>query len=351
MMTRFSTLATVTLTLLVGTPGFTCTTRCLLEKGRVIVAYNYDAWTSEGLVLVNKRGMSKQGRIKEAARWTARYGSITFNQFGRDEPSSGVNEKGLMVSVMWLDGTRYPPVDQRPPIGPARWIQYNLDSHASVAEVVEKAEVLRLSAPIPVHYFFADVSGDTAVIEFLEGKLVVYRGENLPVKALTNSTYAQSLAAFEAAKRREKKPMSESSLDRFVRGATLIAGEGDRIARSFATLAAVALTTGETRTRWSIVYDLRASELYFRTDTNEAIRRLSMTSFDFSCRTPMKMFDVATPGLGDVSTRFVDYSPVANRTVVEKTYAKTPFFRGMSGTDRTAFADHADGTSACAVKD
>src|SRR5574342_1382451 len=84
--------------LLIATPGYTCTTLCLLEKGRALVAYNYDAWASEGLVLVNKRGMSKRGRVKQAASWTARYGSVTFNQFGRDEPSSGVNEKGLMVS-------------------------------------------------------------------------------------------------------------------------------------------------------------------------------------------------------------------------------------------------------------
>jgi choloylglycine hydrolase len=352
MITRFSiVLATITFAVLLAIPGFTCTTLCLVEKGRVLVAYNYDAWASEGLVLVNKRGMSKQGRNKEAAGWTAKYGSITFNQFGRDEPSSGVNEKGLMVSAMWLDGTRYPPADHRPAIGPARWIQYNLDNYSSVADAVEKAEVVRLSTPIPVHYFFADVSGDMAVIEFVEGKLVVYRGETLPVKALTNSKYAESLAAFEAAKKRDRNPTSESSLDRFVRGATLIIGEGDPITRSFATLAAVALTTGETRTRWSLVYDLGASEVYFKNDTNGAIRRLSLTSFDFSCRTPMKMIDVAKTGSGDVSTSFVDYSPAANRTVTEAAYARTPFFRGVLETERTALADHADRTSACALTD
>lgn len=347
----FIAVAIVTTVVFTATPGITCTTLCLLGKGRMLVAYNYDAWASEGLVLVNKRGLSKQGRIKQAASWTARYGSLTFNQFGRDEPISGVNEKGLLASAMWLDGTRYPPADDRPPIGPARWIQYNLDNYSSVAEVVEKVEVVRLSTPVPVHYFFADVSGDMAVIEFLAGKLVVHRGENLPVKALTNSKYAESLAAFEAAKKSGEIPISESSLDRFVRGATLISGEGDPIARSFATLAAVALTTGETRTRWSIVYDLGASEVYFRTDTNQAIRRLSVTSFDFSCGTPMKMFDVTKSGSGDVSSSLVDYSTATNRTVAQAAYAKTPFFRGVSETERTALADHADKTSACAITD
>lgn len=86
MTTRFvATIAAAIFAVLIATPGFTCTTLCLLEKGRALVAYNYDAWASEGLVLVNKRGTSKKTRVKQGASWTARYGSVTFNQFGRDD--------------------------------------------------------------------------------------------------------------------------------------------------------------------------------------------------------------------------------------------------------------------------
>ena len=99
------------------------------------------------------------------------------------------------------------------------------------------------------------------------------------------------------------------------------------------------------------MYDLGASEVYFRTDINEAIRRFKVTSFDFSCRTAMKMFDVTAPGSGDIATAFVDYSRAANRALVEASYTKTPFLRGTSDTERTAFADHADATSSCAVTD
>jgi choloylglycine hydrolase len=348
-----ATIAAVIFAVLIATPGFTCTTLCLIEKGRALVAYNYDAWASEGLVLVNKRGMNKKGRVKQAASWAARYGSVTFNQFGRDEPISGMNEKGLMVSQMWGDGTRYPPTDHRPIIGPLRWIQYHLDNHASVAEVVENAETVRLTSQFPIHYLFADASGDVAVIEFLDGKLVVYRGDTLPVRALANSTYADSMEAFEAAKRTGEIPTSQSSLDRFVRGARLLFGDGDPIARGFASLAAVASPGPASprvgTTRWSIVYDLGASEVYFRTDMNEAIRRFKVTSFDFSCRTPMKMLDVTAPGSGAVAAAFVDYSPAANRALVEASYTKTPFLNGTPNMERAAFAAHADATSSCAV--
>jgi choloylglycine hydrolase len=30
--------------------------------------------------------------------WTSRYGSITFNQYGREFPSGGINEKGSWSS-------------------------------------------------------------------------------------------------------------------------------------------------------------------------------------------------------------------------------------------------------------
>ena len=89
-----------------ATPGLTCTTVCLRDGARSLVAYNYDFYPSGGLVLINKRGMSKRTRFDaEGARWVARYGSVTFTQFGRDNPATGVNEKGLMASLMWLDET------------------------------------------------------------------------------------------------------------------------------------------------------------------------------------------------------------------------------------------------------
>jgi penicillin V acylase-like amidase (Ntn superfamily) len=269
-----ATIAAAILAVLMATPGFTCTTVCLLEQGRALVAYNYDFHPSEGLVLVNKRGTRKQSRVEpQGASWTARHGSITFNQFGRDNPTTGVNEQGLMVSLMWLDATAYPPPDHRPAVGILEWIQYHLDQHASVAEVVANAEAVRPTSRIPIHYLFADASGDAATIEFLDGTLVVHRGETLPVRALANSTYADSVAAFEAAKRTGEMPTSGSSLDRFVRGAMLASGDGDPMARSFAVLAAVARPGF---TRWSIVYDLEAGDVYFKTDINEAIRRITV---------------------------------------------------------------------------
>jgi choloylglycine hydrolase len=344
------TLTGLCLAALVATPALSCTTVCLLEKDKAVVAYNYDFYPSEGLVLVNKRGTRKVSLIRtQGAAWEATYGSVTFNQFGRDNPMTGINEKGLMVSQMWLDETMYPPADTRPVVGILEWIQYNLDRHGSVAEVLANAEAVRPMSRATIHYLVADATGDVAALEFLDGTLVVHRGAAMPVRALTNSTYADSVAAFERAKGKGEVPTTVSSLDRFVRAAMLAnGGTTDPITRAFDVLAAVAQPYF---TRWSIVYDLSAGEVHFRTEGNRAIRRVALAGFDFSCGTPVKMLDVSAGGADEVGAAFVDYSTAANRALMESSFTKTPFLQSVPAAARDAAAAHPAATSSCATPD
>ena len=60
MTTRFvASIAAAILAVLIATSGFACTTVCLREQGRALVAYDYDFHPAEGLVLLNKHGTSK----------------------------------------------------------------------------------------------------------------------------------------------------------------------------------------------------------------------------------------------------------------------------------------------------
>jgi penicillin V acylase-like amidase (Ntn superfamily) len=326
-----------------------CTTVCVGDETRPVVAYNYDFDPQEGLVLINKRGTIRKSRVDPGGlTWTARYGSVTFNQFGRDNPTTGMNEKGLMVSLMWLDGTEYPPADDRPALTILEWIQHHLDTCASVAEVVAHAASVRPTGTTPIHYLFADATGDAAVVEFLGGRLTIHRGATLPVRALANSLYDESVRAFEAAKAGATVPSSRGSLDRFVRGAMLASAPGDPIARGFAVLASVA---NPGRTRWSIVYDLGARVVSFRTDTNASVRRVALDRFDFSCRTPVATLDVTAPGAGDVTTGFREYTRAANRALIDASFSKTPFLAARPESERAAVAAHPDATSSCAALD
>jgi penicillin V acylase-like amidase (Ntn superfamily) len=95
-------------------------------------------------------------------------------------------EDGLVVENMWLDETSYAAPDSRPAISLLQWIQYQLDSCRTVAEVIATDQKLRVESPpastrslARVHYLVCDADGDCAAIEFLDGKMAVHRGETL----------------------------------------------------------------------------------------------------------------------------------------------------------------------------
>src|SRR6185436_5023481 len=288
--------------LLIATAGDACTTFCT----RGLFGRNYDFEIGDGIVVVNKRGMSKESNTGAPAKWTSRFGSVTFNQFGRDNPTGGMNEKGLVVELMWLNETRYPAADARPELGTLEWIQYQLDTAATVAEVIASASKVRITERgAPLHYLVADPSGDVAAIEFLDGKLVVHRGRTLPVAALANNPYASSLTA-----------MRGGAADRFARvghgldGVTTVAG-------AFAVLDRVAQPT----TRWSIVYDLRNRAVSWRTAVNREPRSLRFAALDFTCATPVQVADI------DTAPRFRDYTRAQNLALVQRSIRRTSFLR------------------------
>src|SRR5438309_5840940 len=69
---------------------FACTTFCLVGKGEVLFGRNYDWTIGDALLLVNKRGVAKTATIIDSdngAKWVSKYGSVTFNQYGRENPT------------------------------------------------------------------------------------------------------------------------------------------------------------------------------------------------------------------------------------------------------------------------
>ncbi|MBN2363358.1 hypothetical protein JXL83_04420 [candidate division WOR-3 bacterium] len=69
-----------------------CSTFCLKSQNELIYGRNFDWMVGEGLVIVNKRGIEKTAFINEnPAHWTSKYGSVTFNLYGREFPMDGIN--------------------------------------------------------------------------------------------------------------------------------------------------------------------------------------------------------------------------------------------------------------------
>jgi penicillin V acylase-like amidase (Ntn superfamily) len=174
-----------------------CTTFFINKDGQMIFGRNYDWITGNGMVCTNLRGLSKTSdKTSDGATisWISKYGSITFNQYGKEFPTGGMNEKGLVVELMWLDGTKYPEADDRPAVGVLQWIQYQLDNCSTVDELIATDKTIRIASKgTPLHYLVADSSGNVATIEFLDGKMKVHKGKELPFAVLTNDMYSSSL--------------------------------------------------------------------------------------------------------------------------------------------------------------
>jgi penicillin V acylase-like amidase (Ntn superfamily) len=321
--------AVLLLSLAQATDGRACTA-FLIETGKAkVMGKSYDYDFGNGMVVFNKAGVSKQNLPYDAkekpAAWTSAYASLTFNQYGREMPNGGINEKGLAVEILWLEKSVYEPADNRPVLNELQWVQYQLDSFATAKELAEHAGDNRLSGVYAkVHYMACDAGGACAVIEFLDGKPVVTSGKKLKVKTLANHDYAESLAFLKTHKGFGGKlavPQGSSSLDRFVRAASLVRKKGskkkDVVTRAFDILDSV--RNGDF-SKWNIVYDLAGKKVSFRTLGHADIKSVSLDGFDRDCAKPVKILDINADGKGDVAGLFKDYTSKANAQLSKESW-------------------------------
>lgn len=137
-----------------------------------------------------------KGRIEgigpDTIRWTSKYGCVTMVSFDGCA-SDGLNEKGLAAHMLVLDDSELEPPDGRPVLPDTHWVQYVLDNFASVKEVVHahRSGAFRVAAAwssdlhytkhLPTHLAIQDSSGDSAIIEYVKGKLVIHHGSEYRV--------------------------------------------------------------------------------------------------------------------------------------------------------------------------
>jgi choloylglycine hydrolase len=133
------------------------------------------------------RGIARRGVVEEStARWTSKHASIVLTAFDA-ATSDGMNESGLAAHLLYLHDSVYEPADQRPPISNAIWTQYVLDNFATVAEALEGLKQVRVASvkvqgqEWGLHLAIEDATGDSAIIEFVKGKMVVHHGKDLTV--------------------------------------------------------------------------------------------------------------------------------------------------------------------------
>ncbi len=307
-----------------------CTTAGFEAASGKCFAQNYDWMVDSGMVMVNKRGVGKQGFMSpNPAKWVSKYGSVTFNQYGADLPTGGMNEKGLAYGIMWLEGTKYEPVDERASLSVLQWAQFALDTCATAAEVRENALKVRVeggSSGAPVHYHFSDATGDSLIVEFIGGKAVVRGGAELPARVLSNDTYESCEMALRETLHgaAEDLPKGNDSVARFLRAAamTRTASGDDAVETGFRILGDVA--QGDF-TKWSIVYEQQVGRITWKTLRAATPKSIDLARIDFSCATAGGCLDMNAPAAGDVTAQLAPFSVDANRALIGESFARTEF--------------------------
>lgn len=219
---------------LVVAPALPCSRILWNDNGRsVLVGRNMD-WFEDlrSNLWVLPREMKRDGLAPtNPLTWTSKYGSVILTAYD-SVTADGINEKGLAVHLLYLPETKTGPRDERlPGLAISLWPQYYLDNFATVAEAVAALEtqpyqLLMVVEPSSgkagtIHIALEDPSGDSAVLECIDGKIRVYHGREYTV--MTNQpTFDQqleNLRQYRGFGGDKRLPGTHEPADRFVRGA------------------------------------------------------------------------------------------------------------------------------------
>ncbi len=307
--------------------------------GQVVTARSMDWKLDVGTHLwVFPRGLRRSGEAgPNSVRWTSKYGSVIASGYDIST-TDGMNEAGLVANLLWLVESSYPEYDGRTPgLSLAAWAQYMLDNFATVQEAVatlsrEPFTVVTDSVPgeerlATLHLSLSDASGDSAIVEYIDGKQVIHHGRDYQV--MTNSpTFEQQLTLNEYWKQiggTVMLPGTNRASDRFARAsfyANAIPKTSDplqTIASAFSVIRNVSVPFGITTpdqpnissTRWRTVADHKRKLYFFESALTPNVFWVDLNRLDFSQETGK----VLKLDLGPNQTR--TYSGVANDRFVE----------------------------------
>lgn len=276
------------------------------------------------------RGMDRTGEAGEGSiRWKSKYGSVAASIY-EAATVDGLNEKGLVANVLYLVESDYGQPGDKPRLNIALWAQYVLDNFASVKEAVDalSKEPFRIVAPtLPNgaagngHLAISDSTGDSAIFEYVDGKLVVHHSPEYTV--MTNSpTFTQQLALntyWQSIGGTVFLPGTSRAADRFARASFFVGAipkstapayidavpgkefQIQAMASLLGIVRAVSVPLGITTpsapniasTIWRTVADSKNLVYYFDSATSPSIFWVDLKGLDFSEKASVERLEVA----------------------------------------------------------
>lgn len=300
------------------------------KEGQTVCGRSMD-WAEDTLtnLWIFPRGMNRDaGLAKGSLTWTSKHGSVVASIY-EGGSADGMNEKGLVANLLYLAESKYTPEgDSRPALIISSWAQYMLDSFSTVEEAVADARketyrMVTVAAPNGaagnVHLSLSDPSGDSAIFEYIDGKLVIHHGKQFQV--MTNSpTYDQQLAINSYWKEvggREILPGTNRAADRFARASyyinasTQTADPREAVATVFSVIRNCSVPRGVqhataanlSTTIWRTVADQKSRVYYFENTASPSLVWVNLADIDFTEGSgTRKLTMVGNPDLGGNQT-------------------------------------------------
>ncbi|MGB3227197.1 MAG: linear amide C-N hydrolase [Saprospiraceae bacterium] len=312
-----------TFILLLSTVCMACSALVLKKDQQIFMGKNFDWTFGDGYLIKNIRGVQKQAFITYTGiptKWISKYGSITFNQNGKEMPYGGMNEKGLTIEMLWLEFTNYGDSSGKNYLNELEWIQYQLDNFESINEVLENLNKLQIR-PIKgkIHYILADSSGNSVVIDFINNKPIVTNKMAHECQAITN--YPATTSQLNYNKQIGKlKGTNSSHLHRYnVLQRELEAIQFKNIPITveavFESLENVKISKGKFKTYWSIAYDIKQKLIYFKTESCDKVKQMDIKLFNFEQEITACLIN--TKEKGSLNTKFKPYDVPANTDLLK----------------------------------
>lgn len=284
------------------------------------------------------QGMKRDGGLGQGSlSWTSKYGSV-ISSFYNVATVEGMNTAGLVANTLYLAEADYGDAKAagKPLMSIGAWTQYALDNFATVAEAVDalSKEPFAIVAPtLPDgnaaggHLSLADATGDSAIFEYVKGKLVIHHSAKYRVmtnsppfdEQLAISTYWKNIDGLSFL------PGTINSSDRFVRtnwALNAAPKEKDNrlaIATAFSLIRSISVPLGLAEagkpniagTIWRSVSDISSKRYYFESSYNPSIFWVDLDKLTLAAGSKPARLDLTNHPIyaGEVSGKFVAAEP------------------------------------------
>lgn len=335
-----ATLCSIALYSATITPADACTRIVYTgDDGMVVTGRTMD-WTRDPMtdLWLFPRGMQRNGEVAvNSLKWTSKYGSVIAAAYNLCT-TDGMNEVGLAANLLWLAESVYPKRDtSKPGITISEWTQYVLDNFATVAEAVDffqNNEIQVVSDMVPdenrlatLHLSISDPTGDSAIFEYINGKLTIHHSPAYVV--MTNSpVYNQQLALnsyWESIGGLTFLPGTNRAADRFARASFYVGvlpktnDPRNAVAGVFSVIRNASVPLGISvpdepniaSTRWRTVADQKNLVYFYESTLQPNVFWVDFANVDFSKNAPVKMLNLISGKTyaGNTASNFVKAAP------------------------------------------